>query len=770
MLNKLIDGENIESHLQQALLEIHSKGPSNPLTFEKLAYAKKYHPETFNKYEKKLIAVLGLFYKLTEPSSILEEIYSIFSDSIQSETGNQFTPIQASAYREIHKNRYFSFSAPTSSGKSFLFRELIQNTDGDIIIVVPSRALISEYYYEVVSLVDKSVLVLQFIEDINKENINRRVFIITPERGRELFKYAHDFNVELLLLDEAQISEEDLRGMTFDSFVRRADSVFPNIKKVFAHPFIDNPSAQLIKHGFTEHSSSRNYNLHTVGKIFISNNNGKFEHFSPNINCDSVPLGIDIAADILNTNGSVLIYISKNKIYDGRYIEEYSNYIDLCAKIDDEKAVEIIEKLRSFIGASRKGLEKHSLLVEMMEQGIVIHHGSMPLRARLLIEEFIKLNFARLCFATSTLNQGINMPFDVVWIDNFTRMLPLTLKNLIGRSGRTTPIKNYFDYGYTIIQQRNLKTFKQRFKETISITETSNLDREIVDLDEDLRDIVEAIQDDSYDNDLQLTESQVDRIKEADIDCDIKYILDILLHDYIPITGKAYYTLSKSKRDRIKSSFKKMYVKHLRRSRLIPAESAILSAAIPILLWHVQGKSFSEIVSLRYSFLSERDKRRHIIRETKRTGGSTTEAKELIGKIPIKWTPIPAPLPNKNLRRAPLYPQGTSVTFLDYDTIVYDTYDYLDKVISLSLVDPICASLQIYYEKNNDLRAKALLNYIRFGTNDEIDIWLIKYGFGFEEIDWIKEHVEAIDASKITFKNSIIDISDDKKLVIERYL
>ncbi|MGV1100071.1 DEAD/DEAH box helicase [Thiovibrio sp. JS02] len=770
MLESLINGEGIEQELKNSLLKIHSAGPIDPFIFEKLAYIKKFHKNIFIKYEKKLISVLGLFYKTTEPNSIIEEVYSIYSDSIAFETGNNLTPVQSSAYREILQNRFFSFSAPTSSGKSFLFRELIQNTDGDIVIVVPSRALIAEYYYEVISIVDTSVLVLQFIEDINREKINKRVFIITPERGVELFKYSEIFDVQLFLLDEAQISEEPIRGMTFDSFVRRANRVFPTAKKVFAHPFINNPQAQLSKHAFLEEASARNYNFHTVGKIFISSNNGEFEYFSPHTETSNIPVETDIAAKTLQEGGALLVYIAKTKIYDGRYIEEYGSYIDLCDKVKEEYAQKIIEKLRTFIGASRKGPEKHSLLIEMMERGIVVHHGSMPLRARLLVEEFIKHNFARLCFATSTLNQGINMPFDVVWIDNFNRMDPLTLKNLIGRSGRTTPIKNYFDYGYTIVQQHNIPTFKSRYNESIEISDNSRLDIELEFADEDERDIIEAIQDDTFNDDLQLTESQIERIKEADIDNDIIYILDNLLLNNVPISGKAYYELHNDIRKRVKSSFKEIYIKHLRRNKLTPAESAVLSASIPILLWHIQGKSFSEIVSLRYSFLSERDKRRFVFRETIRNGGTPAEARSKIQAIPIRYTPIPSALPNKRLTRAPLYPQGTSVNFIDFDTIVYDTYDYLDKVISLSLSDPICAALEIFYQNHNDLRARVLKNYIRYGTNDELEIWLIKYGFGFEEIEFIKEHVEHVDSNKITFKDTVWELSEELFALVERYI
>lgn len=71
------------------------------------------------------------------------------------------------------------------------------------------------------------------------------------------------------MLDEAQISEDEIRGMKFDSFVRRIDKVIPDAKKVFAHPFVSNPDAQLIKHNFNHDSSYKTYNQHSVGKIYF---------------------------------------------------------------------------------------------------------------------------------------------------------------------------------------------------------------------------------------------------------------------------------------------------------------------------------------------------------------------------------------------------------------------------------------------------------------------------------------------------------------------
>ncbi|MGH8491603.1 MAG: DEAD/DEAH box helicase [Moraxellaceae bacterium] len=770
MIEEIINSNDIKPIISAIIKDIHRNGPSNPITMEKLAYIKRHKRDLLLPYEAKIVNLMGLFYKATNPNSILEEMYSIYMKSIEDETGIILTPSQASALKEIKNHTHFSFSAPTSAGKSHLFRQIIKSSEKDIIIVVPSRALIAEYFHEITKITDKDVLVLQFIENINTEKTKRRIFIITPERGVELFRKAKELNIELFLLDEAQISEEPIRGMKFDSFVRRINGAMPQAKKIFAHPFIENPEAQLKKHRTIENSSSKKYTQQAVGKIFISQKAGKFTYFSPNIECNDLPINQDIVEEILKNNGTLLLYISKTKIYSGNYKNEFEKYLALCPRINNSRAGALTEKLRVFIGASIGYGSKYSTLIDLMDKGIVIHHGSMPLKARLIIEDFIKEGHARICFATSTLSQGINMPFDAVWIDNFRDMKPLTLKNLIGRSGRSTPEKDSVDYGFTIINEINKQTFKSRIRETITISETSSLDDPSTDPEADTADVIEAIRQNTFNDDLFLPDSQVDRIEKSNIDTSIKYILDTLLKDGRPLTGGEYYKLSDHFRKKIKNSFKEIYLSHLRRKNLERAEISILSAAIPIMLWHIQGKSFSEIVSLRHAFLSERDKQALLTREGKSSGLSNKLIERQIEKLKIRYTPTPSSLPNKNASSAPLYPETTSVTAIQYDTIVYDTYDYLDKVISLSLADPICAAFIIFHNKTGDTRAINMANYIRFGTNDDTEIWLLRYGFSFEDIEWIKNHIAKIDSRKIIFKESISTLNEERAKVIERYI
>lgn len=173
----------------------------------------------------------------------------MYHQQLKDEFGGDYTPMQADILKKIRDLQYFSFSAPTSTGKSFVFRHIITNCSNDVVVIVPSRALINEYYDQLNNLVDiKTVNVLTFVDRINTKHIRRNIFILTPERARDLFKNQDWLNIDLILFDEAQLSDEhSVRGLYFDSIVRRAQKSFPDAKFVFAHPFVENPEAQLQK-------------------------------------------------------------------------------------------------------------------------------------------------------------------------------------------------------------------------------------------------------------------------------------------------------------------------------------------------------------------------------------------------------------------------------------------------------------------------------------------------------------------------------------------
>lgn len=782
-IKDLLEGKNVQSTMNSILENLHQNGPIEHKDFENLAYMKKLYPDFFAKYEKKLMYLIGLFYKTSKPETFLEKVYSIYADLIKDETGKVYTPIQANAYYNIKNKTYFSFSSPTSSGKSFLFRDLINECDGDIIIVVPSRALISEYIYKILNMVKKDVLVLQFIEYVNTLHSNKRIYVITPERGNDLFQLADKLNIKLFLFDESQISEEPIRGMRFDSLVRRINNYFPAVTKVFAHPFVSNPEAQLLKHNFNINVATKNYEQNVVGKIYIyKDEEENFNYFSPfEKPMPKIKLEVDIIEEKLRQKGTLLIYTSKKSIYEKNYLKEFKKYIDLCPKVKDPKALDIIKELKNYLGITRGNSKKFSQMIKLMENGIVIHHGSIPLKARLLIEKFVNEEHASICFATSTLTQGINMPFDIVWIDNFVfndeteDLKLLEMKNLIGRAGRTTPQKDCFDLGYVIVNKKNVKKFIKRINGKTKLAETSMLDKKLQDISEDLQDIAEAIQTEAFDNDLKITNKQKERLQNAldddGLEIEIKNLLDIFLPEGIPLKGDDYNNLSQHYKKKIKNIYQKIYTTHLRRKNFSEGEKGILSATIPILLWRIQGKSFKEIVSIRLDYISRGKEQREFKTQRNKKQISNQECYELIENLKIKYSPEFDLIPNQNINKTrPLFDTKKLISEIDYDRLIWDTYDYLDKVISWALADPLSATFILYFRKTNDERAIAMANYIKYGTNNSTEIWLLKYGFDFEEIEWLLPFVNKIDEKEIVFSSMVMDLEQDKFKLIERYV
>ena len=85
----------------------------------------------------------------------------------------------------------------------------------------------------------------------------------------------------------------------------------------------------------------------------------------------------------------------------------------------------------------------------MVKKGIIYHNGIVPENVRLYLEDIIRKDFnnnIKYVFATSTLLEGVNMPFDNMFIMDIYKgngnMSFQDLKNLIGRVNRYSMIFN----------------------------------------------------------------------------------------------------------------------------------------------------------------------------------------------------------------------------------------------------------------------------------------------------------------------------------------
>lgn len=772
LLLSIRDGGDVEQELREIIDSLHNHGPSNYGDMEILSYIKLYQPDLFSKYEKTILNLMGLYFKnnLSGDDDLRGVVSNIFGQSIEEKYGHKYTPVQANLIENITDNRLFSFSSATSTGKSHVFRDLILNQDGDMVIVVPSRALINEYFTRTLKLVeDMRVNVLVFPDIVNTALADRSVFILTPERVKDLFRLKDRLSVKTVLFDEAQLADEEgRRGIYFDAIVRRVNEHFESAKLLFAQPYIDNPEAQFVRNKLGGGRSAA-YQYRNVGQVFIcTDSKRKYYHFA--INKDrlgriKIALGYDPIERCLNGDGSVLVYVSKTSIYNGSALDEMSAYADLLSEITNEDAIKLIDKIGDLLGGSADYEDpSHSDLLSLLGRGIVVHHGSLPLQARFLVEEFINKGYCRICFATSTLYQGINMPFDIVYLHRLEGSKPLLVKNLIGRAGRSTP-NPIFDFGQVIVGLSSMSTLRNILANPEVMSDESQIDIDNADDDVDLAEFKEAVRNRQLDDTYNLTGPQIDRLGSEDSSRNVAIIIGILLSENKSI-HEVYRNLDNNTKQYIIDSFKNIFKQHVKGRELSEGENAVIDNAVRIFMAQVGGRNLKSIIEGRFSYIAKLTERRSL--ERIRTINPTFYSLKLRAMRPTFTMPA-EDIPDKTLSLFGLFEPGTRIEKAGYDRVMYDTYDYIDKVWGFCLADIFYAAFDLYHINTSDDRAKKMCAYIRYATIDDIEIWLLRYGFSFEEIEWIKPLVQSIGEEKIEF-GDISRLDEDQLAVISRYI
>lgn len=763
-IKDLQNNEIAEVTLGKTLAKIYKSGPVDATDYEILSYISIFHPKLIEKHIDDIILYMGLFYKrINSPESLQGCVQEMFLECIAEHYGEKYTPVQTSILNNSEGKKIFSFSAPTSTGKSHVLFSIIEKSEHDVVVVVPSRALINEYYLRLCEEIpDKSINILTYVDKINTVMCRKNIFVLTPERCKDLFRQKELFTIDVILFDEAQLTDEKgRRGLYFDAIVRRCNRELPDSKIIFAHPFVSNPEAQITKNALPkEQSISQVYDQRNVGKIFMCKKpDGSFHYFgsevvtfgSSQLTCDYDPI-----EECIKAKGSVLFYVSKNSIINNAYLNVFSKYINLCPEItDDSELAEIIKELRDFTGGETIAYKNcYSQMLDLLKHGIVIHHGSLPLKARMLVEKFTRKHFCRICFATSTLEQGINMPFDIVYIDRLESSKHLAVKNLIGRAGRSSR-KRKIDYGIVIIASSKVSKFREALKQPSSLNEQSQLDDD-GELNEDDNDFKDAILNDTFSDQFNLTQNQIAKLSDTALNDIIKCVLDRLFNN---IDEKGNVNLSKEDRKAVVEAFHRLYSNYLERP-LQQGEKSILTTAFNIMIWRIQGRTFSTICHSRYAYVSCEKERAKL----EKLGQST---EKLLARFSQKYEELPN---NKLFKSIPLFARGFKAKDVDYDIITYDTYDYLDKLIGLYLVDIFYAAFFKYYERCQDERAVKMANLIRFGTYNPKYIWMLRYGMSFEDIEILEDYIESIDERGITVKKGFANLPEKTRDCIKRFV
>ena len=163
-------------------------------------------------------------------ADVMEKIYfELKKDyyTIPSAPDKQFMVAQKSAYDHF-ANSYYSYSAPTSMGKSFIMRmfikeKILRDVRHNFAIVVPTKALINEIRIKITKkdlgelLHQKNYHVVTAAGDAVlsnwKDKEQNYIFVMTPERMLYLMINEPDIQIDYLFVDEAhKITGADKRS------------------------------------------------------------------------------------------------------------------------------------------------------------------------------------------------------------------------------------------------------------------------------------------------------------------------------------------------------------------------------------------------------------------------------------------------------------------------------------------------------------------------------------------------------------------------------
>lgn len=402
--------------------------------------------------------------------------------TIPADTDKKFFSEQKIAYDHLD-DPCFSYSGPTSMGKSFIMRMFIkdeiilQGAQKNYALIVPTKALINEVRSSIINdlndnLEKRNYRVVSAASDIALEEDHNYIFVLTPERLLYLLISRPELQIDYLFLDEAhKLSGKNSRGPFYYKVV---DMLLKRSKKphfIFASPNIPNPQVYLrlmndVIENNDESKLASTYSPVIQVKFLLDLLGQKVSVY--NEHTQSVIKVADIKAANTSLKTMLLYFEAKNMrlpenersqtivYYNGR-----SKAIAAARDFADSQGV--LEKHDPELDALSRDItrEVHGdyYLAGMIKKGVAYHIGYLPASIRTRIEALFQSGKITTMFCTSTLLEGVNLPADNLFItDNKifrSAMSPVDFRNLIGRVGRIS--YNLYGNVFFVSEEKSVK-------------------------------------------------------------------------------------------------------------------------------------------------------------------------------------------------------------------------------------------------------------------------------------------------------------------------
>jgi len=451
------DRENVIKILSLAALLINRDEPE----YRKFAYylilkysiiSKDYSPlyeMSYKLFNMPIIELIDRINNTEGEKNLIEELFDIIKENCKEDdkyyTGEQ-KKLKIDFFEEDVET---GVVAPTSFGKTELIKDYIWKnyTDKNICVILPSKAMINQFKVDLVHMFsecnDKPKIITHY--DVRIEENRNNIFVFTQER---LYKFVFDRKTDIifdtLLVDEAHnIFEKDERNKLLARVIILLKNKNNDMIVKYFSPVIEDYNNINFKYLNENYKIDKSLIVNPIIKIeeyMYMNFSDKEKRIYDQFFNSFIHTGITYSDEYdylkKEAKSKNIVYLNKPR----ECIEKaFKLYESLIANDDLEK---ISQELKGFIHEDYD-------LAELIKKGIVYHNGIVPENIRLYLENLIRKdsnNRIKYVFANSTLLEGINMPFDNMFIMDICRgrgnLTYHDLKNLVGRVNRYSLIFN----------------------------------------------------------------------------------------------------------------------------------------------------------------------------------------------------------------------------------------------------------------------------------------------------------------------------------------
>ncbi|RDY30004.1 DEAD/DEAH box helicase [Lachnotalea glycerini] len=357
-----------------------------------------------------------------------------------------FTDPQYKLFEAMKDSNHFSFSGPTSFGKSFIMDAFIQHIITErhgidnIVILVPTRALINQVTARLKKLItNKNYKVLSHpvVPTIYRNRMLKYIFVFTPERLVAYLGEKGNPVIHYIFIDEAHkiIAEKDSRSPLYYHAILLAER--KSIKLYFASPNIPNADVflQLFEKSADEQMTIRESPV-AQNRFYIDYIEQKGRMFTET--------GEDIEFENLGKHEhgyvSVLLKRLGQNCKNIVYCNTVADTIDFALQFSKKLPERNDDRIDSLIDLIKKYVHKDYFLIDCLKKGVAFHFGRLPQRIRERTEKLFEDKVIDYMFCTSTLLEGVNLPAKNIFIFSNaignSKFSDVDFWNLAGRAGR----------------------------------------------------------------------------------------------------------------------------------------------------------------------------------------------------------------------------------------------------------------------------------------------------------------------------------------------